>query len=989
MCVCVCVCVCVHTHSCMFLQVSPYVLSVIRNVFAIVTRDSCSSNLLAAAQTQAIISFKRSSLPGQLIDMTSSLVSDANINTTQLIYALQMCNAFSGSGSAACTILQNLLDLALHPDPQVRNVTFRSLARTVTSNQPVEKDASTRMTDSEQPGIYMMVVPGSSREALAVSPVLSVFRIPHFSPWASSPIFSNIDEYPFFFRAVPSDRHQVLAIADLIEDLGFTYLSLVAGDDDAYSGHGFNLLRAQAIERGTFCFASQERFSLDDPLSVVSAVERSTVDPRAKAIVLFATVQQGRAFLNVFDRLNINDRILIGSADWVNRIDFKMFPANSSVSSTPILGFMPDAGQIFPVLQGFAAMFTDNLRKPDLVYQASMSDIFMQLFIEREGNCSFNAASSCRKETSRAVRNCSTDVIKTVLESQPPLSILLPMIFLFQSYLSVVFESLILVPVCRNGTCSVLGPPIDPAPLREALRNHKLPCRSHNGTNRHCNTFTEDQFAYPGYQLRMLRPVNDIAGAQSGNRAEGVALWDGEEGSTFRSRLTWYSSACLNLGGPSCVNMTARHSSLSRAAVPRSSCSEDCEPGTRRLVNIMPFMSCCWICVRCPSGQVSETVNADVCIECKTGLVTNSARSRCIPPVIISPPWSPVWTLVVIVLSAILFISSLCTLTYFIYHRDQHIIRASNLPHMITIMITTSIGAVLAPGLTFTPHTTTLVCGIEYTLILCTLLLIELAIVMKTNRLRHLFKTLKLVKYEQLRHLLLLARYQVGLILFWTCVFGGIAVIVVVKVPIEPRLVFIDEQRAGFICDYRPVHYAYTISVILMLSLSTVLLVVRTRNLPDEFNDSRLIAISSLISFLVFISFTPAFFAASTTLQPLLFQLIMLAFHGSVLFSLCVPRVVRTHFELKRSSSTTQRSSSSHSIGKLHGGTSHAASRVESRRSCGCQCTCGRTTVQVIDRQSCATIGTTVRDAHDNAMPSCPTPDVFLQDDKATENGQY
>ena len=172
----------------------------------------------------------------------------------------------------------------------------------------------------------------------------------------------------------------------------------------------------------------------------------------------------------------------------------------------------------------------------------------MKLFIEQEGNCSFNTVSSCRRQPSRQMRNCSIDIIEIKLARQPPLSVALPMLFMTQSFSSLIVDTLRLVPVCNHGVCMVVGAPPHPVTLRTGLRDQRFPCRAHNNTIQHCNLFTRDQFAYPSYQLRALRPVNDITGGLNGHRAEGVALWDGEEGSTFWSRLTWYSSACLNLG---------------------------------------------------------------------------------------------------------------------------------------------------------------------------------------------------------------------------------------------------------------------------------------------------------------------------------------------------------------------------------------------------------------------------------------------------------
>ena len=138
-----------------------------------------------------------------MFDLTSGVISNTSVNSSLRRQSLRICRSRNYRIDTVCTVLQNLLNTALHPDALPRNITFRSLARVLNSNNPIDVNTSHLTSDSEQPAIDMTIIPVSSHESLAVLPVLSAFRVPHFSSWASSPLFSYINEYPHFFRTVP------------------------------------------------------------------------------------------------------------------------------------------------------------------------------------------------------------------------------------------------------------------------------------------------------------------------------------------------------------------------------------------------------------------------------------------------------------------------------------------------------------------------------------------------------------------------------------------------------------------------------------------------------------------------------------------------------------------------------------------------------------------------------------------------------------------
>ncbi|KAM9308492.1 vomeronasal type-2 receptor 26-like [Gastrophryne carolinensis] len=64
--------------------------------------------------------------------------------------------------------------------------------------------------------------------------------------------------------------------------------------------------------------------------------------------------------------------------------------------------------------------------------------------------------------------------------------------------------------------------------------------------------------------------------------------------------------------------------------VPRSRCSENCQPGTRKIQNGSVHI-CCYDCVPCSEGEISNMTDSENCEKCLDTEWPNAEKTQCIP----------------------------------------------------------------------------------------------------------------------------------------------------------------------------------------------------------------------------------------------------------------------------------------------------------------------------------------------------------------------
>ena len=116
----------------------------------------------------------------------------------------------------------------------------------------LNKDGNATATQDSYSVSAALISPSSDR-SIPMSRLLSMYKIPHISTWATSDTLSDKTEFEYFSRTVPPDHLQTQAIIDLLVAFNWTYVSMIGQSND-YSRNGIARLRQLAEENG-ICIA--------------------------------------------------------------------------------------------------------------------------------------------------------------------------------------------------------------------------------------------------------------------------------------------------------------------------------------------------------------------------------------------------------------------------------------------------------------------------------------------------------------------------------------------------------------------------------------------------------------------------------------------------------------------------------------------------------------------------------------------------------------
>ncbi|XP_066445097.1 vomeronasal type-2 receptor 26-like [Eleutherodactylus coqui] len=112
--------------------------------------------------------------------------------------------------------------------------------------------------------------------------------------------------------------------------------------------------------------------------------------------------------------------------------------------------------------------------------------------------------------------------------------------------------------------------------------------------------------------------------------------------------------------------------------IPASQCSENCLPGTRK-VSHSKIHTCCYNCVQCSSGEISNITDSETCMKCTDLDWPNRKKDRCVPKQLEFLSYSDdTMVLVISLVSTIFSFLTFMILITFILHQDTAIVKANN-----------------------------------------------------------------------------------------------------------------------------------------------------------------------------------------------------------------------------------------------------------------------------------------------------------------------
>ncbi|XP_053305286.1 vomeronasal type-2 receptor 26-like [Spea bombifrons] len=111
---------------------------------------------------------------------------------------------------------------------------------------------------------------------------------------------------------------------------------------------------------------------------------------------------------------------------------------------------------------------------------------------------------------------------------------------------------------------------------------------------------------------------------------------------------------------------------------PRSQCSENCLPGYRKVLR-PGTQTCCYDCVQCSEGEISNISDSEKCIKCPDIEWSNETKEKCIPKVVEFLSYTNDAISIVLSCSSVLLcVLTLVILIIFTVYRDTPVVKANN-----------------------------------------------------------------------------------------------------------------------------------------------------------------------------------------------------------------------------------------------------------------------------------------------------------------------
>uniref|UniRef100_A0A1B8Y7L7 G-protein coupled receptors family 3 profile domain-containing protein n=1 Tax=Xenopus tropicalis TaxID=8364 RepID=A0A1B8Y7L7_XENTR len=288
----------------------------------------------------------------------------------------------------------------------------------------------------------------------------------------------------------------------------------------------------------------------------------------------------------------------------------------------------------------------------------------------------------------------------------------------------------------------------------------------------------------------------------------------------------------------------------------KSQCSANCPPGSRKMAG-KSAVPCCYACVPCSHGEISNRTDMENCYKCEDTEWPNQEKTLCIEKQIefLSYAGDPL-TLISIISSVILFIIAAVILGIFISFRDTPVVRANN--HTLSFILLVSIKLSFLSVFLFLGRPVDITCMLRQTSFGITFSIAVSCVLAKTLMVSIAFKATKPGSPWRKWVGVKLAN---GLVFICSLIQFLISVIWLVIAPpyvehnthSEPGKIIIQCNESSVVAFY------IVLSYMGLLASVSFIVAFLARSLPDSFNEAKYITFSMLLFCSVWITMIPAY----------------------------------------------------------------------------------------------------------------------------------
>ncbi|KAG9509397.1 Metabotropic glutamate receptor 5, partial [Fragariocoptes setiger] len=310
---------------------------------------------------------------------------------------------------------------------------------------------------------------------------------------------------------------------------------------------------------------------------------------------------------------------------------------------------------------------------------------------------------------------------------------------------------------------------------------------------------------------------------------------------------SWSSTSGLRLFGR--IQWPAHH-------MPQSVCSLPCVHGHAKKIQ-SDSVRCCWVCVACRPNEY--LANEFKCQACQKGWWPNAKLTGCEQIAIDYVRWTSRESLLSIGVAALGFTLTVCVMCVFVRHNDTPVVKSST--RELSYMILGAMLLCYANTLFLVATPTRITCLATRILPGLAFATIYGALVTKTNRIaRILAGSKKKILTRKPRFMSAAAQVCITwmMILIECCIIG----VMLWREPANTALTYPSDERVVLVCNTTTMGIIAPLGFDLFLIAMCTVYAVKTRNVPENFNEAKFIGSTMYTTLVIWIAFIPIYFGS-------------------------------------------------------------------------------------------------------------------------------
>ncbi|KAM9480742.1 extracellular calcium-sensing receptor-like [Clarias gariepinus] len=675
--------------------------------------------------------------------------------------------------------------------------------------------------------VQAIIGESESSPTIVLTKTTGPFMIPVISHAATCDCLSNRDEYPSFFRTIASDYYQSRALAYLVKYFGWSWVGAVNSDND-YGNSGMAIFLKAAKEEG-ICVEYSEKFDRSDPeqiKKVADIIKKGT----AKVIIIFLAHIDMNILIDHLILKNVTGYQMIGVEGWITAVNL-VTPTSYNILAGSI-GL--DVGKLN--IGGFAEYVIKDFWQKDF-----------PCFHAEENNS--QTENNCRKyDDMIPFKNYNEDISELRYANN------------IYNAIYAVAHSLHSLLRCTEYQICEKDKKIQSWQVRQSLKKVNF------------TTKVGEQVWF------------DSTGATAAKYD--VVNWQRGLSGEVQFKAVGYYDASLPTGQQFVLNSEDIVWAGEIQEKPRSVCSESCPPGTRKAVQ-KGRPVCCYDCIPCAEGEISNQSDSINCEQCPGEYWSNGERDRCVLKVIEFLSFAEIMGIVLVCFSLFGAAITVSVAILFLIKKDTPIVKANN--SELSFLLLFSLTLCFLCSLTFIGRPSEWSCMLRHTAFGITFVLCISCVLGKTVVVLMAFRATlpgsNVMKWfgplQQRLSVLVLTLIQVLICVLW----------LIVSPPFPYKNMNYYKEKIILECNLgSAIGFWAVLGYIGLLAFLCFVLAFLARKLPDNFNEAKYITFSILIFCAVWITFIPAYVSSPGKFTVAVEIFAMLASSFSLLFCIFTPK---------------------------------------------------------------------------------------------------